>query len=674
MPDSKDTFAQLESAIESASAMLDGELSAAAAGAAALSKLLAAQLQKTVVKEGDEYCVIGESGKNFGCYESKKAAEKRLAEIKQFSEKAAQASDDLRAAGVDEIRIQVLDDVPETTQLLDQALQRLAAAPEDGPVAKAAASVREITKSLVQIFKEAEVDEAVKAHHEDKDEKGKKRTRRRKGLPAEVAEGGIHIHGTTREDSTTKRDGPHEHIFILDEPVDFGPRIGVFPEGTMFFTEEDGSHTHELAAPNANETKMDGAHFHAVHLPDGEVIETSEDGEHAHELQVVTTAFDGMHQHELELPDGQTLKSISPGDFWQEVLRAPSQSHLPLVPQASMFAALPMWVWEKLLAMEDLPIAALKSAEAEEAERADYKSGNVQALKVPDPRFIVKRLRFEKSAGLLSLQKRVSRVDQAQALVNELTPLKFEDSFIWGIVKHGECVKYDSFKDVPEDVLDGIDPHTRKEFEKNAKREQAEVYYLPFELMKAFDEPLKLVKPPAGRRFASKVDLEADVVDVVKCVKCRAPFELADEGLHVCQDCLSTNVTKSEVASRDVRIVKSEEDGEERTVFGAVLVPDDPDAQGDIYNAEEVRKAAHGYMEVYGGRMKVMHKGALVDDLVVIETYVSKSEVTFGDETFPVGTWFMTARVVDDELWTSVKKGEFTGFSIGGSAIREPLA
>jgi hypothetical protein len=32
----------------------------------------------------------------------------------------------------------------------------------------------------------------------------------------------------------------------------------------------------------------------------------------------------------------------------------------------------------------------------------------------------------------------------------------------------------------------------------------------------------------------------------------------------------------------------------------------------------------------------------------------------------------MGIRVVDDDLWGGIKKGDFTGFSIGGQAYRRP--
>ncbi|MBX9884282.1 MAG: hypothetical protein K2X68_04845, partial [Novosphingobium sp.] len=113
---------------------------------------------------------------------------------------------------------------------------------------------------------------------------------------------------------------------------------------------------------------------------------------------------------------------------------------------------------------------------------------------------------------------------------------------------------------------------------------------------------------------------------------------------------------------------------EERFVFGVILVPDDVDAQSDTYTADDVRKACHSFMEFFGGRMKVMHRGRPIDGKVkVLENYVTKQAERHGGETFPAGTWMLGIRVIADDLWRMVKSGEFNGFSIGGTAIREKV-
>jgi hypothetical protein len=127
-------------------------------------------------------------------------------------------------------------------------------------------------------------------------------------------------------------------------------------------------------------------------------------------------------------------------------------------------------------------------------------------------------------------------------------------------------------------------------------------------------------------------------------------------------------------AERPVRIIKTEEDGDERYVFGVVLIPGDVDTQGDTYSKAAVQKAAHSFMEIYGGHLKLMHRGEPIDEAAkVLETYISKQEETHGDEIFPAGTWFLASRIVDDILWSEVKVGKWDGYSMGGTAIKEPL-
>ncbi len=126
------------------------------------------------------------------------------------------------------------------------------------------------------------------------------------------------------------------------------------------------------------------------------------------------------------------------------------------------------------------------------------------------------------------------------------------------------------------------------------------------------------------------------------------------------------------------QVIKKAEGEEERMVFGVVLVPDDTDAHGDFYDEITVRNAAHSFME-NGGVRKIMHKGEPIEGITVLETYLTRSVETHkvekaDDVEFPVGTWMMAMRINNDEIWDMVLKGEFTGFSMGGTAIREPVA
>jgi DNA adenine methylase len=110
---------------------------------------------------------------------------------------------------------------------------------------------------------------------------------------------------------------------------------------------------------------------------------------------------------------------------------------------------------------------------------------------------------------------------------------------------------------------------------------------------------------------------------------------------------------------------------EERYVLGIVLEPETVDAQGDIYSVEEVRKAAHTFMEVYRG-VGLQHQVRVDDRVKILESYLAPGDLELGGLLVKRGTWLLAVRVLDDELWQLVKDGTLTGFSIGGTARKVP--
>jgi DNA adenine methylase len=154
-----------------------------------------------------------------------------------------------------------------------------------------------------------------------------------------------------------------------------------------------------------------------------------------------------------------------------------------------------------------------------------------------------------------------------------------------------------------------------------------------------------------------------------------------------------TEIRKMIDRALDVRmpIVKTKE---ERFVLGIVLEPNDgddgapvdPDSQGDIYSAYEIRRAAHLFMEQYRN-LGLMHRRIVPSTkLRILESYIAPVEFAVRsdgevvgtadikpDEKVQIvrrGTWLLAMRVVDDQLWRSIKAGKLTGLSIGGSARR----
>jgi len=115
---------------------------------------------------------------------------------------------------------------------------------------------------------------------------------------------------------------------------------------------------------------------------------------------------------------------------------------------------------------------------------------------------------------------------------------------------------------------------------------------------------------------------------------------------------------------------------EERIVFGEVLVPNEVDGQGHVYNSKEVEKAAHYWMKNWQdlGEMHV----DFVEGAKVLESYVAPVSFNIEDaegneRTIKKGTWLLKTYIDSEDLWKKVKEGEYIGYSMGGVAKVENL-
>jgi Putative phage serine protease XkdF len=113
-------------------------------------------------------------------------------------------------------------------------------------------------------------------------------------------------------------------------------------------------------------------------------------------------------------------------------------------------------------------------------------------------------------------------------------------------------------------------------------------------------------------------------------------------------------------------------DDEKKLVYGVVLVPEVEDLQEDIISAEEVEKAAHGFMAKYRTAGE-MHKTEA--PAIPVESYIAPMTLDLGgEEPIAKGSWVIVMKVLDDVFWTEkIKSGEYAGFSIGGYSYREKI-
>lgn len=130
-----------------------------------------------------------------------------------------------------------------------------------------------------------------------------------------------------------------------------------------------------------------------------------------------------------------------------------------------------------------------------------------------------------------------------------------------------------------------------------------------------------------------------------------------------------SEVIKKEDVEFEVPIAKI--DGELQKIYGVVLEPDMVDTQGDTMTAEEIEKAAETFMKsrVVGDKHQKIAKGVELTD-----SYVCQGATKIGNKTVKKGTWIIGVKVLDHGLWSRIKDGEYTGFSVGGRGNRVKMA
>ncbi|MCY7784198.1 MULTISPECIES: XkdF-like putative serine protease domain-containing protein [unclassified Bacillus (in: firmicutes)] len=115
---------------------------------------------------------------------------------------------------------------------------------------------------------------------------------------------------------------------------------------------------------------------------------------------------------------------------------------------------------------------------------------------------------------------------------------------------------------------------------------------------------------------------------------------------------------------KEVKVLTKEAD-EQKLVYGIVYEPDTVDAHGDFMTAEEIEKAAHGFLKD-AREIDKQHdfQGGVG---AVVESYVAPADFEMNGETIKKGSWVLVTKA-SEEIWEEIKKGEITGYSMAGVA------
>ena len=124
--------------------------------------------------------------------------------------------------------------------------------------------------------------------------------------------------------------------------------------------------------------------------------------------------------------------------------------------------------------------------------------------------------------------------------------------------------------------------------------------------------------------------------------------------------------------SKEKQIIQLE--NEKRLLVGAALIPNKPiyrNINGKefyiSFDEATIEKLAQDFLaNDYQHNITIAHQQG-VDDIVVVESWIKTSEndksVGYGLNE-PIGTWFISVKVNNEEIWNKVKNGDYKGFSI----------
>lgn len=125
--------------------------------------------------------------------------------------------------------------------------------------------------------------------------------------------------------------------------------------------------------------------------------------------------------------------------------------------------------------------------------------------------------------------------------------------------------------------------------------------------------------------------------------------------------------------------MKIQMDEEKRRVTGPAMVPDmkifRKDDMGNPYyvyfSAPTIELIAEKYFKnKFIDNNDMMHDGEALPDVFVMESWIKQSEndksTDFGYKECPVGTWFVTMQINNEDVWQEIKAGKLTGFSVSG--------
>lgn len=139
----------------------------------------------------------------------------------------------------------------------------------------------------------------------------------------------------------------------------------------------------------------------------------------------------------------------------------------------------------------------------------------------------------------------------------------------------------------------------------------------------------------------------------------------------------NNQVTKARDQPHSLTVVKS--DGDRRLVFGwanvTVRVDGEQivDLQKDIIDTGELENAVYKYVASFGTAGE-MHRRGGVGRVIESVVFTKEKAAALGipPDILPEG-WWIGFQITDEAVWEKIKNGEYSMFSIEGTAVRGPV-
>ena len=146
----------------------------------------------------------------------------------------------------------------------------------------------------------------------------------------------------------------------------------------------------------------------------------------------------------------------------------------------------------------------------------------------------------------------------------------------------------------------------------------------------------------------------------------------------------AVSVVKSPAIEEDFIYLSKQEvelkvlDAEKRILMGAALVPDkkiprrnkDNELYSIFFSKDTVRKASELFLINSNQNNATYEHDHKLSGMSVVESWIiedeKKDKSALYDLNLPKGTWMISMKVNNDEVWKDVKEGKVKGFSIEG--------